>query len=122
MDIYVGRLPDRASVVELKKFFKGFDKQASFEVKRLKGKEGRVTFGIVHIPTERLAIKAIKRLHMKKFMGRPVAVREFTYRASGNDRRQLGWRKKLWLGGERRQLERRDAKSEKNNDFDSFAA
>ena len=122
MDIFVGKLPDTASLAELKNMFKGFDKQATFKIKRMRGREGRLTYGLVSIPSERLARKAIKRLHMKKFMGRSVCVREYSFRAAGNDRRQLGWRRKLWLGQERRQIDRRDSKSEKENEFDSYAA
>lgn len=121
MDIYVGKLPDSTSVIELKIFFKGFDKQASFEVKRMKGKLGRLTYGLVSIPSDRLAKKAIKKLHMKKFMGKLVAVREFSYRVSNNDRRELGWRSKMWLGEERRKLDRRDSISEKKRAFQGYA-
>jgi len=122
MEIFVGNIPRNTTVVDLKKFFKGFDKQATFEVKRLKGRFDVVTFGLVTIHSERLATKAIKRLHLKKLNGKPVVVREFTYRAGGNDRRQLGWRKKLWLGEERRQTDRRDSRSDQKTDFDSYAA
>ena len=122
MNIFVGNIPGNTSVIDLKKFFKGFDKKATFEIKRLKGKNDVVTFGLVTIHSERLAIKAIKRLHMKKIRGKPVVVREFTHRAGGNDRRQLGWRNKLWLGEERRKTDRRSSRQEQNNDFDSYAA
>ena len=114
MDIYVGKLPDFATINELKRFFKGYDKQARFDIKQIVGKDGNfITYGFVVIPSERLAQKAIKRLHMKKFMDTPVTVREYECRASGNDRRQLGWRRKLWLGEERRLVERRDLKIKK---------
>ena len=122
MDIFVGNIPGNTTVVDLKKFFKGFDKNAVFEIKRLAGKNDAVTFGLVTIHTERLAVKAIKRLHMKKLNGKPVVVREFTHRAGGNDRRQLGWRNKLWLGEERRQSDRRDARKDQKKAFDSYAA
>jgi RNA recognition motif-containing protein len=123
MDIYVGKLPDFATIIELKKFFKGYDKQARFDLRRCKGKDGsQITYGFVSIASERLANKAVKRLHMKKFMGTSVSVREYEHRASGNDRRQLGWRKKLWLGEERRQIDRREAKVVKSRGMDSRAA
>ena len=122
MDIFVGNIPASMTVIELKKFFKGFDKKAVFEIKRLQGKHESVTFGLVTIHSDRLAHKAIKRLNMKKLRGRPVIVREFIYRAGGNDRRQLGWRNKLWLGEERRQADRRSSRKELSKDFDSYAA
>lgn len=123
MDLYVGRLPDFATLIELKAFFKGFDKQASFEIKRITGRDGIIfTFGIVSIPSERLAMKAIKRLHMKKYMDCPVSVREYEHRVGGNDRRQLGWRKKLWLGQERRLSDRRDTRPDKLKTKDDRAA
>lgn len=122
MDIFIGNIPGNTTVLDLKKFFKGFDKNAVFEVKRLKGRNDVVTFGLVSIHSERLAHKAIKRLHMKKLKGKPVVVREFTHRAGGNDRRQLGWRNKLWLGEERRQTDRRSSRKDQLKDFDSYAA
>ena len=122
MDIFVGNIPGNTTVVDLKKFFKGFDKNAVFEVKRLTGRNDVVTFGLVTIHSDRLAAKAIKRLHMKKLNGKPVVVREFTHRAGGNDRRQLGWRNKLWLGEERRQSDRRDVRKDQKKAFDSYAA
>jgi len=123
MEIYVGRLPDFATLEELKIFFKGFDKQTSFEIKRITAKDGSlITYGIVNIPSERLALRAIKRLHMKRFMGSQVTVREYESRAAGNDRRQLGWRKKLWLGQERRQSDRRDTRQDKFDKNDDRAA
>lgn len=122
MDIFVGNIPANTTVVDLKKFFKGFDKKAVFEIKRLNGKHDLVTFGLVTIYSDRLANKAIKRLHMKKLRGKPVIVREFTHRAGGNERRQLGWRNKLWLGEERRQSDRRSVRKESSKDFDSYAA
>jgi len=123
MDIYVGKLPAFATIKELKSFFKGYDRQASFEIRRITAKDGsEITFGVVNIPVERIAIKAIKRLHMKRFMDCPVTVREFEFRAAGNDRRQLGWRKKLWLGQERRQTDRRDTRIEKFKNRNDQAA
>ena len=122
MEIFVGNISSSATAVDLKKIFKGFDKHATFEIKRLKGRDSHVTFGLVRLQSERLAKKAIKRLHMKKYLGRPIVVREYLHRAFGNDRRQLGWRKKLWLGEERRNTDRRDAKVDNKKDLDSYAA
>ena len=122
MEVFVGNISRTTSVIDLKRFFKGFDKKATFEVKRMKGKRGIVVFGIVTFQSERLANKAIKKLHQQKLNGRPAVVREYLHRAGGNDRRQLGWRKKLWLGEERRQTERRDALQEVKEEFDSYAA
>jgi len=122
MEIYVGKLPETVTLAELKTMFRGFDKQAVFKIKRMKGGDGKIVYGLVSIPSEKLARKAIKRLHMKKFMGRLVCVREYSYRAAGNDRRQLGWRRKLWLGQERRQTDRRDSKMYNDSEFDSYAA
>ena len=122
MEIFIGNIPSNTTVIDLKRFFKAFDKNAVFEVKRLKGKSDVVTFGLVIIQSERLGNIAIKRLHMKKLNGKPVVVREFTHRAGGNDRRQLGWRNKLWLGEERRQTDRRDSRKQQEKNFDSYAA
>jgi len=112
MKLFIGNVPEYINLEELEQFFKGYNKQARFEIERLVDKKGIVhVFAIVEIPSERLALKAAKRLHMKKLMDQTVTVREYQYRVISNDRRHLSWRKKLWLGLERRLDDRRDSPS-----------
>ena len=122
MDIFVGTLSPNASIAQLMDFFKAFSKQASFEIRRYKGEKGLLIFGIVSIPSERLAKKAIKRLHCKKLNNRIVAVREFTHRAASNDNRELNWRDKKWNTVERRRIDRRTCWNEIKKNFNSYAA
>lgn len=107
MEIFVGNVSPKTRSSELKAFFKGFDKDARFDVVRLKGDYDTVVFGYVVIPSERLARKAIRKLHLKVLGERRVIVREFHHRAAGNDRRELSWRLKPWQQGERRGTDRR---------------
>jgi RNA recognition motif-containing protein len=64
-------------------------------------------FGVVEFESERLAKKAMKKLHSSKFHEHRVIVREYIHRASSNDRRALNWRTLTWTNLERRDLERR---------------
>lgn len=107
MDLYVGNISARIRSSDLKGFFKGFDKNARFDVVRLKGEYDTVIFGYVVIPSERLALKAIRKLNLKMLGDRRVIVREFQHRAAGNDRRAVAWRMKPWERSERRGDDRR---------------
>ena len=107
MELYVGPLSSNATVKELQGFFKGFEKKAEFRIMKLLRNTGPHFFGIVEIESDRLASKAIKKLHSKKLNQRRVIVREYEYRASSNDRRALNWRTVEWEKVERRSDERR---------------
>lgn len=112
MEIFVGNLDEKISEPQLRLFFKGYDKQAKFKLVHLKeelpgGREDTLVYGVVSIPSERLAKKALKKLNFKKLNNKPVIVREFQFRASQNDQRALNWRLKEWLKDERRGKDRR---------------
>ncbi len=107
MELYVGPLGSNVTVNELQKFFKGFDKKAEFRIMKLIRSSGPHYFGIVEFDSERLAQKAIKKLHACKFNSHRVIVREYGHRASNNDRRALNWRTVEWQKVERRCDERR---------------
>lgn len=122
MEIYVGNISVSTSREQLQDFFKGFDKQATFKIKRVKGKHELFVFGLVSIPSERQAKKAIKRLHMKRLEGRIIVVREYLYRASQNDQRGLNWRNKKWMTVERRNNERRTIRLPRITQHITYAA
>lgn len=107
MELYVGPLSSRVTVSELERFFKGFEKKASFSIMKLIRSSGPHYFGVVEFESERLARKAMKKLHSSKFNEHRVIVREYEHRASSNDRRALNWRELTWAKLERRDLERR---------------
>lgn len=107
MELYVGPLSSNATVRELQRFFKGFEKKAEFRIMKLLRNSGPHFFGIVEIESERLASKAMKKLHTKKLNEHRVIVREYEHRASSNDRRALNWRNVEWQKVERRNEERR---------------
>ncbi len=107
MDLIVANIPQNTRIVELKEFFKDFLKDATFELVRLKGKYDAVLFAHIHIPKDRIGIKAIRKLNLKLLLGRRVQVREFQVRSASHDRRTVGWRNKPWSNAERRVAERR---------------
>ena len=87
-------------------------------------KNGPHYFGLVEIESDKLANKAIKKLHASKFGSHRVIVREYEHRASSNDRRALNWRSVEWSKVERRGDERRQKFRVGNNrepDFDGYA-
>lgn len=123
MELYVGPLSSNATVNELQRFFKGFNKKAEFRIMKLVRSSGPHYFGIADIESERLASKAIKKLHARKFNQHRVIVREYGHRASSNDRRALNWRSVEWQKIERRNDERRQkSRIGKNRDigFDGY--
>jgi len=107
MEIFVGNLPQDATEHELNNLFKGY-KHSAFRIITKRGDNGRpFRFGLGEIRPERAAQKAIKRLNTHPLRGHRLVVREFFYRATGNERRSLNWRAKPWDGPERRGVERR---------------
>jgi len=109
MELFVGNLDPETTEYQLREFFKGFDKQATFKIVMLEeadSNEGFV-YGLITIESDRLAKKAMKKLNYKRLNERLILIREFQYRASQNDKRALNWRMKEWLERERRGRERR---------------
>ena len=107
MEVFVENLTSRVNEKELRRFFKGYDKQATFQISKLIFNAGTLYYGIVDIKSDRIALKAIKKLNHKVLDGRHVILREFQYRAGNNDRRALNWRSRVWESIERRANERR---------------
>lgn len=107
MEIFVGNLGSHVSEKELQRFFKGYDKQATFQIFKLICNDGAIYYGLVDIESDKLALKAINKLNHKPLDGRHVILREFQYRAGNNERRALNWRTLAWERVERRAEERR---------------
>jgi RNA recognition motif-containing protein len=107
MELYVGPLSSRTTSSDLERFFKGFENKAHFSIMKLIRSSGTHYFGLVDFESERLARKAMKKLHSSKFNEHRVIVREYEHRASSNDRRALNWRELSWTRADRRDIERR---------------
>ena len=122
MDIYIGNVPPSISVAQLKSLFIGFDKHATFSIKRVKGDYQLFTFGLVTIPSELLAKKAIKRLNNKRIDGRLIVVREYSSRPGNKDRRNTNYRNRKWMSKERRQNERRTIRLPCISQYVTYAA
>jgi RNA recognition motif-containing protein len=122
MDLYIGNIPSNITEGQLKTFFKGYEKEATFKIKRVKGDYQLFVFGLVSIPSERLARKAIKRLNQKRMEGKLLVVREYVHRVSNNDRRNLDWRNRKWMSRERRQNERRTIRLPRISQYITYAA
>ncbi len=108
MEVFIGNLPESATVDDLVDFFKAFARDAEFRIVRKQGEDGtRYRFGLAHFRSDRKAEKAIHKLHMHKMHGKPIVVREYHHRAYQNERRAVGWRNRPWDGPERRKGDRR---------------
>jgi RNA recognition motif-containing protein len=108
MEIYVGHLTSGDTVSDLKRFFKGYEKKANFQIVKLLRASGPLYYGLVEINSERLARKALKKLNAASLNGHRVCVREYEHRSRSNERRALNWRNLAWDNVERRQSERRE--------------
>lgn len=108
MDIFVGNFPQHATMRDLALFFQGYADDADFRiVETPRGEAPPLRYGLVSIPSERLAHKALRKLQGRTLLDQAVSLREFTHRAYSNDRRAVGWRNMAWSGVERRQRDRR---------------
>jgi RNA recognition motif-containing protein len=122
MEIFVGNLSSHVTEKELQRFFKGYDKQASFQVFKLICSSGTLYYGLADIEPDKLALKAVRKLNHKYLDGRHVILREFQYRAGNNDRRTLNWRTLPWQKVERRLNERRQKHKKANLGEPEFSA
>jgi RNA recognition motif-containing protein len=109
MKLYVGRLPDEITHLALTNFFQGFEKSVSFQIRQLRDGETNelITYALVTTTSNRIANKIIAKLNGAPLKGKPVLVREFVPRASGNERRAVDWRNRPWKFFDRRHDDRR---------------
>lgn len=108
MEIFIGNLSPHTTLSDLIGFFKGFSNKAKFRIIEKRQDDGsRYRYGIAFFDSDKLALKAIKKLHQKPLRGELVVLREYFHRNYSNERRALNWRNIPWQGVERRQQERR---------------
>lgn len=122
MEVFIGNLADNVSVTDLTAFFKAFANKARIRIVEKRQEDGsRIRYGIANFDTDKLALKAIKKLNQKELRGRAVVLREYIHRSYSNERRALNWRDKPWDGPERRRVERRKKENIKpRDDFDEL--
>ena len=117
MELIVGNFPSVATMRDLAMFFASFEDEADFEIVELEKVDAiPIRFGLVSIPSERNALKAIRRLNGKRLAGAVVTVREYVHRAYSNDRRAVNWRNRPWHSVERRRHDRRHAEQKTETD------
>lgn len=108
MEVFVGNLTLNVTHTDLIGFFKGFSNKMKLRIVDKRQDDGtRVRYAIAAFETEKLALKAIKKLNGKVLRGERLVLREYFNRYYANERRALNWRNKPWNGVERRQTERR---------------
>lgn len=110
MKILIANLPPRITEQELLDLLKPYHKRDGLHLRIV---DQACDDGIHHyyavadIHHERLAAKAIKKLHGKMLRSSELRLREFQHRNYSNERRALGWRNQTWNARERRLQERR---------------
>ncbi len=113
MDIYIGPLPENITYQQVRTFLKGFEKHLSFDIRCMENEDEKIFYALVKVSSARIAQKIIAKLNSTLLRDKPVLVREFVHRASGNDRRAVGWRNNRWKFFNRRDAERRKNRHEK---------
>ena len=123
MEVFIGNLAPNTSLTDLIGFFKGFSSKAKIRLVEKRLEDGnRIRYGIANFESDKLALKAIKKLNQKPLRGQRVVVREYFHRYYANERRAVNWRDIPWEGVERRQQERRRKELDKaTDDFDKLA-
>lgn len=108
MEVFVGNITSNTTLSDVVYLFKGFAKKARMRMvdKKLQNGE-RAYYAIAEFDSDKLALKAIKKLNGSILRGQHVVMREFHHRSSNNERRAVNWRDKPWDGPERRASERR---------------
>lgn len=122
MDVFVGNLSPNTTLSDVVAFFKGFAKKARIRMVDQKLENGkRAYYAVADFESDKLALKAIKKLNGGVLRGEKVVMREFFHRSYSNERRAVNWRDKPWDGPERRQSERRQKPAtKKRDDFDEL--
>lgn len=108
MEVFIGNLAIGVTYTDLISFFKGFANKMRLRIVDKRQDDGsKLRYAIATFESEKLALKAIKKLNQKTLRGEPVVLREYFHRYYANERRALNWRDKPWEGVERRKTERR---------------
>lgn len=130
MDIYVGNIPKGTRSGELQKLLKDsvregifkrlydqalalgrFDNDVEIKIVKRKrpGKHSYYRFGLISIPSDRVAPVVLEALKNSRIRNVKLNVRALVERKLGNDRRAINWRELPWKGKSRRKQERRGA-------------
>lgn len=122
MEVFIGNLAPNATLTDLIGFFKSFSSKARIRIVEKRQENGsKIRYGIADFESDKLALKAIKKLDRKPLRDEPVVLREYLHRYYYNERRAVNWRDAPWEGVERRQNERRRKEAIKTRDnFDTL--
>lgn len=122
MELYIGNIPASMTEAQLKSFFAGYDKNATFKIIRSRGRQQLYIFGLVSIPSKRQARNAIHRLNNKRIDGKLIVVREYISRALNNNRRNQHWNNLKLISRDRRRNERRTIRLPRISPYVTYAA
>jgi len=107
MDIFVGNLPGKTSVLDLRKLI-GQVRQARYRIIHRRHKNGQVCcYGHAIINGAKVADEIISRLNGLEYKGCQLSVRPLFYRSEYNERRIRKVFCASWNGVNRRRRERR---------------
>lgn len=109
MELYIGNLPDKATVSDLNHLFRGFSRKLRFRFEfRVLPDGHKARYAVAEFDSPKLAQKAMLKLRNTQIYGHMLEIHEYSYRSYNNERRAPGWRNRVWSGNERRQSDRRN--------------
>ena len=112
MEVFIGKLAANTTHTDLVRFLKGFSGKARISIVEKQQPDGNIArYGIAEFDSDKLALKAIRKLDGQRLCGERMVVREYFYRCYANERRAVNWRHQPWSGVERRKQERRKQQS-----------
>ncbi len=121
MEVYVGSLNPQTTRNDVVGFLKSFARDARIQmVDQPLENNQRAYYAIADFDSDRLALKAIKKLNGGVLRGEKVTLREYFHRSYSNERRELHWRDRPWNSAERRAHERRLKVMPTAKDTDDF--
>jgi hypothetical protein len=107
MDIFVGNLPGKTSVLDLRKLI-GQMRQARYRIIHRRHRDGQICcYGRAIIDGSKQADEIISRLNGHEYEGCQLSVRPLFYRSEYNERRNKRAFLSGWNGVNRRRHERR---------------
>lgn len=108
MEVYVGNLNLQTTRNDVVAYLKSFARDARIHMVDQTLENGsRAYYAVLDFDSDRLALKAIKKLNGGILRGEKVELHEYLHRSYSNERRALNWRDQPWGGLERRNHERR---------------
>ena len=120
MEVYVGNLNPQTTRNDVVAYLKSFARDARIRmVEQPLDNGSRTLYAIADFDSDRLALKAIKKLNGGVLRGEKIELHEYLHRSYSNERRALNWRDQPWSGLERRNHERRK-KAAQANQADDF--